>query len=101
MEIDTFIEIINANPACYFVVGLILGYFLRGTFSHGVVSEFRNKRPSRYQTKKIDPVKRSSIVADLAEPSFDWSDAAAKTIIARQKQKLGSNIPLESQINEF
>lgn len=98
MDIDTIFEIIKSNPACYFVTGVVLGYFLRGFVLHGFVAESRSKRPSRYQTKKADaPVKRASVVGNSAEPSFDLSDMTVKAFTS---QRIGS-ISLDQQGNEF
>lgn len=85
MDIVTFLESVKTNPACYFVAGIVLGYFLRGFVLYGFASEFRGKRPSRYQNKKVDsPVKRPGIAAELNEPAFDWTDVAVKTIRPRR-----------------
>jgi hypothetical protein len=98
MDIVTLLGLIKTNPACYFVAGIVLGYFLRGFVSNGFFSEFRSKRPSRYQSKKLgSPVKRTGIAAELNEPAFDWTDAAAKTITAR---RLGRNA-LDQHGNEI
>jgi hypothetical protein len=97
MEIVTFLGFIETNPACYFIAGLVLGYFLRGFILNSFISEFRSKRTSRYQSKKLDsPVTRPNIVAELNEPAFDWSDATVKTIASR---RFGS-IPLNRPGNE-
>lgn len=98
MDIVTFLESVKTNPACYFVAGIVLGYFLRGFVLNGFTSEFRGKRPSRYQSKRISPpVKRPGIAAELKEPAFDWTDAAVKTIRPRG---LGSNA-LDQHGNEI
>ena len=99
MDIETIFEIIKTNPACYFVAGIVLGYFLRGFVLHGFVSESRSKRPSRYQSKKADAssVKWASAVADSAEPSFDLSDVTVKAFTS---QRIGS-ISLDQHGSEF
>jgi hypothetical protein len=81
MEIDTVLEIINTHPILYFTAGLVVGYLLHMIVSKGFSSTFRNKKPSRYQSKKGDSsVKRASAIVELNEPSFDWPDAAVKTM---------------------
>ncbi|MEQ1543771.1 hypothetical protein [Methyloglobulus sp.] len=98
MDINTILEIIKTNPACYFIAGLALGYFLRGFVLHGSVSDFRGKRPSRYQPKKADvSVKRASATADANEPSFEWADS---TVNAFTSRRLGS-ISLDQHGKEF
>lgn len=98
MDVNTIFEIIKTNPACYFVAGIVLGYFLRGFVCNGFVSDFRSKRPSRYQTKKGSPsVKRANIVASSNEPSFEWTDATVKAFTS---QRIGS-ISLDQHGNEF
>ncbi len=98
MDISAIFEIIKTNPACYFVAGIVLGYFLRGFVLHGFVSESRSKRPSRYQTKKADPAtKRSSVVAEFNEPSFDLSDVTLKAFTSQRI----TNIALDQNRNEF
>jgi hypothetical protein len=98
MDIGTFLESVKTNPACYFVAGIVLGYFLRGFVLNGLVSEFHGKRPSRYQNKKVvSLVKRSCIVAELNEPAFDWTDETMKAIRPR---RIGSNA-LDQHGNEI
>lgn len=98
MELETIIEIIKTNPACYFVAGIVLGYFLRGFVLPSSVSDSSSKRPSRYQPKNTDVlVKRAGIVADSNEPPFEWSD---KTVKAFTSQRIGS-IALDQHGNEF
>jgi hypothetical protein len=98
MELETIIEIIKTNPACYFFTGIVLGYFLRGFVLQGSVLNSSGKRPSRYQPKKADAsVKRAGIVADSNEPPFEWSD---KTVKAFTSQRIGS-IALDQHSNEF
>ena len=96
MEFNSILEIIKTNPACYFIAGVVLGYFLRG-FSFALGS--RNQRPSRYQSKTVDSVAKrsSSVVVDLPEPSFDLSDVTMKTFTSR---KIGG-ISLDQHRNEF
>jgi hypothetical protein len=81
MGIDTVLEIINTYPAMYFIVGLVMGYFLRGLVSNRFVSIFGNKKPGRYQSIKTDTsVKRSTVISDLQEPPFDLPDAVVKSL---------------------
>ncbi|ESS73590.1 hypothetical protein MGMO_15c00110 [Methyloglobulus morosus KoM1] len=71
MTIDTFFEFINTYPACYFVLGLMVGYFLHGLVINGFSSKTRSKRPSRYESKKTDStIKRSNVVTESSEPFF-------------------------------
>jgi hypothetical protein len=98
MEIDTLMQFIttNPNPACLFLAGVILGYFLRGFIVRGLVPGNRKQRPSRYQNMKAAPsTKSSSVVPELAEPSFDWTDAAVKTFASRRL----TAIPVDQQRN--
>jgi hypothetical protein len=98
MELETIFEIINTNPACYFVAGIVLGYVLRGFVLRGSVSDSSSKRPSRYQPKKTDTsVKRAGMVMDSNEPPLEWSD---KTVKAFTSQRIGS-IALDRHGNEF
>jgi hypothetical protein len=98
MDISTFFETIKTNPACFLIAGIVLGYVLRGFVLHGIVSDFRSKRPNRYQTKKVDSsIKRPTVVADSNEPSFEWSDATVKAFTS---QRIGS-ISLDQHGNEF
>lgn len=81
MEFETFLETINTHPALYFFAGLVVGYFLHGLIKNGFSSAFQSKKPSRYQSKQGgNPAKRSSSVVELNEPSFDWTEAAAKKV---------------------
>ena len=98
MELETIFEFINTNPACYFIAGIVLGYFLRGFVLRSLVLDSSGKQPSRYQPKKADAsVKRAGTVADSNEPPFDWRD---KTVKAFTSQRIGS-ISLEKHGNEF
>jgi hypothetical protein len=85
MDIVTFLEFIKTNPSCYFVAGVVIGYFLRGFVANGFFSGLRSKRPSRYQSKQVGPpVKLPSVAAKLNEPAFDWSEAAVKATEPRR-----------------
>jgi hypothetical protein len=98
MELQTIFEIIKTNPACYFVAGIVIGYFLRGFVLRGSMLNSSGKRPSRYQAQKTDaPVKRAGIVSDSNEPPFEWSD---KTVKAFTSQRI-SSISLDQHSNEF
>ncbi len=98
MDIDTFFEIINDNPILYFIAGLVVGYLLHGLVMKGFASAFRNKKPSRYQSKKGDAsVKRTNAVVELNEPSFDWPDVAVKKVAPRQF----ASISLDHHSNEI
>jgi len=97
MDIVAFYETINNNPSCYFVMGLVIGYFLRGFVLHGF-SKFRNKKPSRYQGKTSDrSLKKSTPTAELQEPSFDLPNAIVKSITSRQF----SSLPIDQHGNEI
>jgi hypothetical protein len=97
MEIVAFYETINNYPFCYFVIGLVIGYFLRGFVLHGF-SKFRNKKPSRYQGKNSDvSLKRSAPTTELQEPSFDLPNAIVKSITSRQF----SSLPIDQHGNEI
>lgn len=84
MEMNTLFELIYANPACYFVIGFILGFLIRGLFVKGFSAKSQNKKPNRYQglNAKATPNK-TSVVADLQEPSFDWPDIS-KTVASKR-----------------
>lgn len=84
MEMNTLFELINANPACYFVFGLIMGYFLRGLFSKGFSSKSQHKKPNRYQALTAKTTtNKTSVATDLQEPSFDWPEIT-KTVAPRR-----------------
>lgn len=95
MDITVLIEFIKTNPLCYFVGGIAVGYYLRV-----YLTDYRIKRPSRYQSKKFgSSVKRSNSVDDLnlSEPSFGWSDVTEKAI----KPQTLSKIALDQSRNSL
>lgn len=96
MEMNTLFELINANPACYFVLGFILGFLLRGLFLKGFSAKSQNKKPNRYQglTAKA-ATNKTSVAADLHEPSFDWPEIT-KTVAPRRF----ATAPMEQSGNE-
>lgn len=84
MEMNTLYEFINANPAGYFVLGLIVGYFLRGLFNKGFSSKSQHKKPNRYQSLATKAAtNKTSVATDLQEPSFDWPEIT-KTVAPRR-----------------
>jgi hypothetical protein len=98
MDIDAIFEIIKTNPVCYFVAGIVVGYFLRGLVLRGSVSDSFGKRPSRYQPKKTNAsVKRSGFVTDSNEPPVEWTDSTVKAFTS---QRIGS-ISLDQHGSEF
>jgi hypothetical protein len=98
MDIDAIFEIIKTNPVCYFVAGIVVGYFLRGLALRGSVSDSFGKRPSRYQPKKTNAsVKRSGFVTDSNEPPVEWTDSTVKAFTS---QRIGS-ISLDQHGSEF
>jgi hypothetical protein len=81
MEIGAFLELFNSHPALYFAAGVIVGYVFHGLVTRGLSSASRSKKPGRYHSKtSATPVKRVTAAADLNEPSFDWPEAAVKTM---------------------
>jgi hypothetical protein len=98
MEIDVILEIIKTYPACYFIAGIVLGYFLRGLVLRGSVSDSFGKRPSRYQPKKTNAsVRRSGSVMDSNEPPVEWTDSTVKAFTS---QRIGS-ISLDQHGKDF
>ena len=84
MEMNTLFELINANPASYFVLGFIVGYFLRGLFMKGFSAKSQHKKPNRYQGLNAKATtNKTSVVVDLQEPSFDWPDIS-KTVASKR-----------------
>ncbi len=92
MDIKTFIDIFETNPALYFIAGLVAGYLLRV-----YMAEFTSKKPGRYQTKTTVAAKRSDFTAEFEEPSVDWPVAAIKRVTSA---RVGT-VSLEQQGNEF
>ncbi len=79
MDIPTFSELVIGNPAVLFVVGLIFGYWLR-MFQ----SNYRFKKPKRYQQVRVDLTVKPAVMAEkLKEPSFEWSDTVVQTFTKR------------------
>lgn len=80
MDISTITELVSQNPACYFVAGLVVGYFMRNPHFND-----RAKRPGRYQVSvKSSHEKHAVVMPGSNEPYFDWADAAVKSLTSRQ-----------------
>ena len=96
MEVGAFLEFINTHPALYFAAGVVVGYLFHGLVTRGLSSASRSKKPGRYHSKTSGaPVKRVTAAVDLNEPSFDWPEAAVKTMTPAKFISL----PLEQQGN--
>jgi hypothetical protein len=80
-------EFILANPASLFVLGLIVGFFLRGLMG-SVFSASRTKKPGRYRGRKsnMDVNKPSATVVDIKEPALEWSDNVVRNIAQRSSR---------------
>lgn len=99
MNINNMLEILNDNPICYFMIGLLFGFLLRGFMLRRFSTDSRNKKPGRYHNQKThSAVKRSQAIVDDNEPSFGWAEAAIKTVT---NQKYNSNISLEKPVTEI
>jgi hypothetical protein len=92
MDITTILETVTTTSLSYFFIGSVLGYLLKG-----FLSSFRSKRPSRYETTKADASKRTEIMAETNEPSFELPDSILKTLTPRRL----SSVTIDENINEF
>jgi len=93
MDIKHVFELINDNPAVYFLAGILLGYLLRTYQTKDGSSRTKN----RYQSIRTEkPLKRPEPAADSKEPSFDWSEAAVNSIAARSLGKMSFDQPRDA-----
>ena len=93
MDITTILETVTPISLGYFFIGGLVGYLLR-VYS----SNFRSKRPSRYETTKSDTsVKRFANLDDSNVPAFDLPDSVLKTLTPNRLSRAG----VDENINEF
>lgn len=94
MDLKTLFELLNANPAVYFVGGLVLGYLLRA-----YQGKETGSRASRYQSIRADKsVKRTEAEVFTKEPAFEWSEAAVNTMAARSLSKMSLEQGREAKV---
>ncbi|MBK8816580.1 MAG: hypothetical protein IPN42_14240 [Methylococcaceae bacterium] len=93
MDITTILETVTPISLSYFFIGGLAGYLLR-VYS----SNFRSKRPGRYQTTKTDAsVKRFASLDDSNVPAFELPDSVLKTLTPSRLSGAG----IDENINEF
>jgi hypothetical protein len=93
MDITTILETLTPISLGYFIIGALVGYLLR-VYS----SNFRSKRPSRYETTKTDAtVKRFANLDESNEPAFELPDSVLKTLTPSRLSRAG----FDENINEF
>jgi len=86
MTMNDINDIIAANPAILFGLGLLAGFILRG-LAGSVFSMSRTKKPSRYRSRKpVDEVKRSATIVDFKEPAPDWQENAVRNLAQRSSR---------------
>lgn len=99
MNINNMLEMLNDNPICYFMIGMLCGFLLRGFILHRFSTDSRNKKSGRYHNQKThSAAKRSQTIVNVNEPSFGWAEAAIKTVT---NQKYNSNTSLEKSVTEI
>jgi hypothetical protein len=79
MDMFPYLDLLKNNPLACFFIGVVFGFYLRH-----YLSTMKVKRPSRYQSGKSAPgVKKTAMISDLKEPTFDLSDNTVKSFAAR------------------
>lgn len=94
MDLKTLFELLNANPAVYFIGGLVLGYLLRAY--QGKETGSRTNRYKSLRTEKAG--KRTEAEVFTKEPAFEWSEAAVNSMATRSLNKMSLEHGREAKV---
>ncbi len=87
MNVSAINELMMANPASFFILGLVVGLCLRGLLASIFSLQLRSKKASRYHPRRSEAAtKRSATVVEFKEPAMDWSENVVKNIAERSNR---------------
>ncbi len=91
MNVSAINELMMANPASFFSLGLVVGLFLRRLLIPLFSLLPRGKKASRYHPRRSEAAaKRLATVVEFKEPAMDWSENVVKNI-AERSSRVGSS----------